>query len=201
MNCDNLTKYLTVADFECVGIVAKHCDLSKLCLATEEAKQFDLIPLFCYAIVHEILENWNLQDTDADFQKYKNLICGGTFEDCNGKLLLNPGFKKVWVYYAYARYILINGFNDTANGMVQKQSDWSVPTPLKELNDFSNKYRSMGKQAFEVVIGYLCQNKENFPNFDDCNCKLDCGCIGSCSCGKTKKLTGFKFKTVRKNEF
>ena len=86
MDCDNLTKYLTVADFECVGIVAKHCDLSKLCLAAEEAKQFDLIPLFCYALVDEILENWNLQDADADFQKYKNLICGGTFEDCNGKL-------------------------------------------------------------------------------------------------------------------
>ena len=50
MNCDNLTKYLIVADFECVGIVAKHCDLSKLCLAAEEAKQFD------QAVLREALE-------------------------------------------------------------------------------------------------------------------------------------------------
>lgn len=201
MDCDNLTNYLKVADFDCVGIVAQHCDLSKLCIAAEEAKQFDLIPLMCFGLVEDVLSNWNLEDTAENFKKYQDLICGGTYSDCNGKTMLNPGFKKVWVYYTYSRYILINNFNDTANGIVQKQNEWSVPTSLKELNDFSNKYRSMAKHAYEGLLGYLCINKTDFPLFDDCGCKLDCGCTGNCSCGKTKKLTGFKFKTVRKNEF
>lgn len=198
MDCQNLEKYIKQADFSCVGLLAQHCDLKKLCIATEEAKTFDIIPLFCFEFVQDILENWNLDSDNANFQKYKDLICGGAYTDCNGKLQQNMGFKKVWVYYAYAHYNLINPFNDTANGMVGKTNPFSNPIPLKQLTDFSNKYRKMGKEAYESVIGYLCNNKELFPKFDDCNCKLSCGCSGSCSCGKTKKLTGFKYSTVKK---
>lgn len=201
MECDNLEKYLKVSDFECVGLLAKHCNLSKLCIAAEEAKNFDMIPLFCFDFVKDILDNWNLENTDPNFEKYKDLICGKNYSDCNGKLQQNVGFKRIWVYYTYARYILVNGFNDTANGFVQKQNEWSMSTPLKELNDFSNKYRSMGSVYYENMLGYLCQNKELYPAFDNCKCKLSCGCTGKCSCGKTKKLTGFKFKTVKKNGF
>ncbi|MDV4026818.1 hypothetical protein CMT52_21085 [Elizabethkingia anophelis] len=193
MNCNNLEKYIMQSDFDCVGLVAKHCDLKKLCIGTEEAKIFDIIPLFCFEFVQDVLDNWN-----SDVEKYKNLICGGTYTDCNGKLQQNLGFNKVWVYYSYARYILVNQFNDTANGTVQKQNDFSIPTPLKEVNDISNKYRNMGKLAYESVLGYLCANKDLFPKFDTCNCKLSCGCTGTCSCGRTKKITGFKFSTVSK---
>ena len=198
MDCNNIPKYLVPADFECVGIVAKHCDLSKLCIATEEAKNFDLINLFCYEFIADILENWNLEESSENYQKYNKAICGGTYTDCNGKLQNNIGLKKLWVYYSYSRYILLNGFNDTPNGMVQKQNEWSMPTPLKELNDFSNKYRSMASSFYENVLGYLCENKSDFPKFNDCKCKLNCACEGKCSCGKAKKLSGFKFRTVRK---
>lgn len=212
MQCNNLTNYLQQSDFDCVGLVAKHCDLEKLCVATEEAKQFDIIPLFCFEMVQDIFDNWNIPQTlpdpteenpnqtkvNPDYEKYQNLICGGTYSGCDNKTLQNLGFKKVWVYYSYARYLLINQFNDTANGTVQKQNEWSIPTPLKEITAFSNKYREMGREAFNSVQGYLCANKEDFPKFDDCNCHLNCGCSGTCSCGKPKKMTGFKFSTVRK---
>lgn len=198
MNCQNLEKYISQSDFKCVGLVAQHCDLEKLCIATEEAKTFDVIPLFCFEFVNDVLTNWNLESENENFQKYKDLICGGTYTDCNGKLQENMGFKKVWVYYSYARYNLINPFNDTANGMVGKKNEFSVPTPLDQLTDFSNKYRRMGKEAYQSVLEYLCSNKALFPKFDDCNCKKACGCSGSCTCGKTKKMTGFKFSTVRK---
>lgn len=198
MNCENLTNYISQSDFDCVGLVAKHCDLSKLCIATEEAKTFDIIPLFCFDFVNDVLENWNLESESENFTKYQQLICGGNYTDANGKLHQNLGFRKVWIYYSYARYLLINQFNDTANGTVQKQNEWSIPTPLKEVNDISNKYRNMGKSAYESVMGYLCANKSDFQKFDACNCKLSCGCSGSCNCGKTKKLTGFKFSTVTK---
>ena len=67
-----------------------------------------------------------------------------------------------------------------------------------ENNDISNKYRNMGKMAYESLMNYLCANKEIFPKFDSCNCKLSCGCSGACKCGKTKKLTGVKYSTVGK---
>lgn len=198
MNYDNLTDYLTVSDFECVGIIAKHCDLSKLCVASEEAKNFDLIPLFCFGFVNDVLENWNLESADENYEKYNKLICGTKYLE-NGKMHQNIGFKKLWVYYTYARYVLLNGFNDTANGMVAKQNEFSIPTPIRELNDFSNKYRSMASISYKNVLAYLCLNRSIFPTFNDCNCNLSCGCSGICSCGKTKKLTGFKFRTIKKN--
>lgn len=212
MNCENLTNYISQSDFDCVGLVASHCDLKKLCIATEESKIFDLIPLFCFDFVNDVLENWNISPTlpepteenpentipNPEFEKYQKLICGGNYTDSSGKLQQNLGFKKVWIYYAYARYVLINQINDTANGTVAKQNDWSIPTPLKEVTDISNKYRNMGKHAFESVLDYLCENKDDFPKFDDCNCKKKCGCSGKCSCGKTKKITGVKFSTVKK---
>ena len=218
MNCENLTNYISQSDFDCVGLVASHCDLKKICIATEESKVFDIIPLFCFDFVNDILENWNIPPTtpnpdfidientpdeleeipNPDFEKYQKLICGGNYTDNKGRQHFNMGFKKVWIYYAYARYILINQVNDTANGTVRKQNDWSVPTPLKEVNDISNKYRNMGKAAFESVQEFLCQNQVDYPKFDACNCKKQCGCSGKCTCGKTKKMTGFKFSTVRK---
>ena len=212
MNCENLKNYISQSDFDCVGLVATHCDLKKLCIATEESKVFDIIPLFCFDFVNDVLENWNISPTlpdpteenpentipNPEFEKYQKLICGGNYEDGNGRQHFNMGFKKVWIYYAYARYILINQVNDTANGTVRKQNDWSVPTPLKEVNDISNKYRNMGKAAFESLQEFLCQNQSVYPKFDDCNCRKKCGCSGKCTCVKTKKLTGFKFSTVKK---
>lgn len=204
MDCDNLTKYLSVKDFECVGIMAKHCDLNKLCIAAEEAKNFDLIPLFCFAFVDDVLTNWNLESTDenlAEYTKYKELICGSVYTDSNNVKQQNPGFKKLWVYYTYSRYVLINNYSDTANGIVQKQNDFSIPTPGRELNDFSNKYRNMASLSYRSLLNYLCKNSKIFSTFDDCHCNLSCGCSGNCTCGKTKKLTGFKFRTIKKNGF
>lgn len=198
MNCSNHTNYLTTPDFDCIGQVAQHCSLPKLCVAIEEAKTFDLIPLFCFDFVHDVLENWNLIETDPNYQKYQQIICGGTYTDCGGRLKQNLGLKRVWIYYSYARYLLVNQFNDTANGTVRKQNDFSSFTDMKDIRALSDKYRNMGKEAFESLHGFLCANKNSYPKFDDCNCKLNCGCTGSCSCGKTKKLSGIKFSTVRK---
>ena len=200
MDCNNLTNYLDVSDFQCVGIIAKHCDMTKLCIASEEAKNFDLIPLFCFDFVNDFLDNWNISEENEDFEKYRDLICGSVYF-ANGKSHQNIGLKRLWVYYTYSRYVLLNGYSDTANGLVSKQNDFSIPTPIRELNDFSNKYRSMASLSYKNILSYLCLKKELYPTFEDCNCELMCGCSGICSCGKTKKLTGFKFRTIKKNGF
>jgi len=217
MDCNNLIEYISQSDFNCVGLVAKHCDLQKLCIATEESKSFDIIPLFCFEFVQDVLDNWNIlptiqnpayvnQETTPDilqtipnpnYEKYQKLICGGNYT-IDGKINQNMGFQKVWIYYSYARYLLINQFNDTANGMVSKENEWSNQIAMKDIRDLSNKYRNMGKAAFDSMQSYLCANKETYPKFDGCNCNLSCGCSGTCSCGRTKKLTGIKFSTVRK---
>lgn len=177
---------ITREDFKLIGDVARHCNLEKLSIAIEEAKTFDLTPLFCFGFINDVLNHW-------DKPEYSTLVNGGAYTDKLGKEQYNLGIKRLWVYYAYARYILINGYNDTANGIVKKEQNFSLPTPLKELTDYSNKYRNMGKKAYAGILNYLNDNVNSFPLFRDC-----AGCNDAKEGNGTHKLTGFKFSTVRK---
>lgn len=196
--------YINVSDFECTGMITKSCDLPKLCIAIDEALIFDLEHTLCFDFIHGVLEQWETLPTDSselteDQTLYRDLIEGSTYRDCSGRLKRHLGIKKLWIYYAYAKYLIINAHNDSPNGLVTKQNDWSMPVPLKELNELSAKYRNMAKETLENVREYLCLNKEIFTNFDDCGCQLSCGCEGVCSCaGKPKRITGFSFRSVRK---
>lgn len=183
-------QYIKQLDFNGIGNVAQHCDLSKLQVAINQALEFDIIPLFCFEFMDDVLKNWNNSEL-----KYQLLIYGGTYTDRAGRLRNNIGLKRVWLYYSYAQYLLLNQFNDTANGPVRKDSEWSIPVPLKEVNDFSNKYRNMGLAAFESVMELIQANKADYPQLTFCG---SCGKFASCNCGKTKKMTGFKFSTVKK---
>ncbi len=191
--CENLDKYIKKEDFDCIGQVARHCDLDKLCIATEEAKIFDVIELFCFDFVDDVLNNWNSEEDE-----YKLLICGGKYTDKQGHNHYLLGFKKLWVYYSYSRYLLINQLNDTANGNVEKRNDFSLPTPLKEITDFSNKYRKMGLEVYKNLLEYLKENSEKYPHFGNCKNCGECGSEENHTGGKTKKMTGFSFTTITK---
>lgn len=195
---------LQQSQYNCIGILAKHCDLSKLCVAENEASSFDLAELFCdywidiEAIVNEV-EAYILDPDLPEPENYAEktlLLNGGTYLDCSEKQRPFEGVYKIMAYYSYARYIVLNGFNDTATGLVTKTNEFSIPKTLKELEAFADKYRNMGKISFERTQRYLCKNKEIF-NYT--NCPADgCGC-GSESCGKTKaKGYGFKSRNINK---
>ena len=164
---------LEQADFTCIGDVAKHCDNAKLCIAIDEAKIFDLQPLLC-DLYGDVVENW-----ESESEPWKTLIEGGTYEGCNGKDKTFLGVKRVFVYFAYARYIMLNGWNDTPNGSVQKTNPFSIPKPLAELEGFSNKYRNFGFKTWKGVENYLCLNRDLFDNFNPKNCRA-CGCNENC---------------------
>lgn len=131
MQCNNEEILIEKSDFACVGDIATHCDLPKLCIAIGEAQEFDLSELFCdYWIT--ILDIWNEVDLyqealieyeqcideggeeciepeePENYALKLNLICGGSFESCNGKTRNHLGIKRILVYYAYSRYLLIN---------------------------------------------------------------------------------------------
>lgn len=196
------SNYIAVADFAGVGLLARHCSLDKLAIAIEQAKQFDLTPLFCYDLIYDALENWELDEINPNKDKYNKLINGCDYVDFNGKRQYNAGIKNVWVNYAYSRYLLINHYNDTASGTVKKDFDFSVGATLAEVKDISNSYKNMGKIAYEGVHSFLCNNQSEYPLFDGCNCTLSCGCSGKCTCGKTKKTTGLNIINIDKyNDF
>src|SRR6476620_5288673 len=125
---------LLPAQYNCLGIIAQHCDLSKLCIAENEASSFDLAELFCdfwadiEAINNEIKAYDEVDDPKPEkpenYDLKKSLLEGGTYTDCNGKTKPFEGVYKILAYYSYSRYIILNGFSDTPNGLVQKTNEF-----------------------------------------------------------------------------
>jgi len=195
---------LQPTQYNCIGILAKHCDLSKLCVAENEASNFDLAELFCdfWMEIEDIVKEIELYDLNSSLPEPENytektfLLNGGVYLDCSEKQRPFEGIYKIMAYYSYARYIVLNGFNDTATGMVTKTNEFSIPKTLKELESFADKYRTMGKISFERTVRYICQNSEIF---DYSHCPKDkCGC-GSEKCGSTKaKGYGFRSRNINK---
>lgn len=197
--------FIKPLDFQCVGVVTQSCNYSKLCTSIERALLFDVEPLLCYSFISDILEKWMailaIPEGDTipvDLIPYNNLIFGSEYISCKGKKMRHLGIKKLWIYYSYAWYVLINPQDDTPNGLTYKTNEFSTSVPLKDLNVTSNTYRNMALDIFKGIKEFLCLNKDLFINFDSCDCKLDCGCTGSCGCGGTKKISGFRYKTIRK---
>lgn len=192
--------------YNCLGIIAKHCDTNKLCIAENEASNFDLAELFCdfwveiesIAIEVQAYDNapFPKPPMPTNYAEKKSLLEGGNYTDCSEKLRPFEGVYKTLAYYSYSRYIVLNGFSDTPNGLVQKTNEFSIPKSLKELEMFADKYRSMGLISFERTQRYICQNTEIF---DYTHCPKDkCGC-GSEKCGGTKaKGYGLRSRNVSK---
>lgn len=198
---------LLQSQYNSIGIIAKHCDLSKLLVAENEASNFDLAELFCdfwvdiEAIAIEIVAYDNAPNPKptipTNYTDKKALLEGGNYLDCSDKLRPFEGVYKVMAYYSYARYIILNGFNDTATGMVTKTNEFSIPKSLKELESFADKYRNMGKISFERTVRYICKNSTIF-DYSHCATITNCGC-GSRKCGSTKaKGYGFRSSNITK---
>ena len=180
---------ITQEDFKLIGQLATHCDKEKLNMAIEEALMFDVEPLLCSMFI-EIENNWTSTD-----EIWVDLINGSNYENCNEKKRRQAGVKSMILYYAYARYVVLNNFNDTPNGAVTKTNQFSIPKPLKEIEQFANKYRSMGYKVYKDVEDFMCINKDDYTEFNDYNCAT-CGCGDTCKEGTKAKGFGIKPKNV-----
>lgn len=182
---------ITQQDFKGVGQVATHCDLPKLEIAIDEAILFDLEPLLCnlFGLVDE---NWR-EATGI----YKDIVAPKAYENCANYKTKHLGLRRVLVYFAYARYLLINPMDDTPNGAVTKQNDFSMPKPLKEIQAHSTRYKNMALTAFAKVEAYILQNKTDYPAYHT-DSLLSCGCNGSCGKKLNTRGAGLRSKTIRK---
>lgn len=216
MSCNNINNIISQEDFDCIGQIAKHCDLPKLCIAINEAQDFDLAELFCdfwdsILEINEEVEDYkqaliDFESCDEDcveptipenYDLKVNLICGGSYEGCNDKVKKHFGVKRILTYYAYSRYLIINEFNDTPNGQVSKTNNFSIPKPLKEIQNVADKYRNMGYESYKKTIGFLCVNREVFTDFNSKDCGT-CKCGSDCDHSTKVKGYGIKGKIITK---
>lgn len=183
---------LIPSDFTDIGDLANHCDIRKLNIAINEASEFDMDNLFC-DFWQEVVDNWDSVEVN-----WVNLIDGGEYTGCGDKIKKHKGLKDVLKYYSYARYLILNNFNDTPSGAVSKTNNFSIPIPLKDLEAMSDKYRNMAIATFEKTQSYLCVERAEFPNFNDYDC-APCGCGGNCGTKTTNtKGYGITSKVVTK---
>lgn len=181
---------LSRSDFHPFGQVAKHCNLEKLQIAINEAIQFDLKPLLC-DLFFDVDEHW--EDSEGE---WFDLIQPKIFLGCNGKQQSHEGLKTVLTYYAYARYVLINNFDDTPNGGVNKTNEWSIPKPYADLKTVSERYRNMGRDLFQEVEMYICLNRDVYNSkVFDC---APCGCNGKCNSGTKNKGFGLRVSNINR---
>lgn len=189
---------LSRLQYNCIGTVAQHCDSNKLCISENEASNYDLAELFCdfwYEIeqieieVQTYILDPELPIPDNYDEKY-SLLFGGTFLDCDSKQRPFGGIYKILAMYSYSRYVILNGFSDTPNGVVTKTNEFSIPKTLKELETFADKYRNMGRIEFKRTQQFLCSNKTIF-DYDNCP-DNKCGC-GAKKCSGETRAKGYGF--------
>lgn len=180
---------LQQSDFTGIGSVATHCDLKKLQIAINEAIEFDLKPLLC-DIYFDVNDNWS--DTEGE---WFDLIAPKEFDGCNNRKKSHSGLKNVLIRYSYARYVILNPFDDTPNGGVTKSNDWSIPKPYADLKQVSDRYRSMAYEQWKEVEAYLCLNRDVYDvDYLDCS---PCGCNGKC--GSKTKSKGYGIRGTNIN--
>ena len=206
-------------DFNCIGIVAKHCNLDKLCIAENQAEEFDVSQLYCNNWL-DILDIWNeiidyrtdlaICEAEAppcidppiepeDYALKVTLIEGGLYTNCADKTAKQQGVKRVLVYYSYARYKILSGDNDTASGTVSKTNEFSIPKTQKEIEQIADQYRNMGLISFENTIKFLCANKTVFTWFTNgCEYKCDCDCDNDCGGTKARRY-GLRSTNISKS--
>lgn len=183
--------------YKSVGDIARHCNLDKLAIAENEALTFDLPEIFCenWFSISEIL-NRHLDVEGTNTPEEEKLLLGSSYIGCSGRNFQQAGILAAIAYYSYARYITINGYNDTAVGLKQKNDNFTMPVPLAELQNYSDKYRNMGKVTANRIKSFLCRSKVEFPFYIG-NCVCECG-SENCGSGIATKGFGFSSKNISK---
>lgn len=177
---------LQQSDFASVGMVAKHCNLQKLQIAINEAILFDLKPLLC-GFYHDVNTHW-----DATTGDWAHIMLQHEYSGCNDQKMMHQGLHQVLVRYAYARYVMLNNFDDTPNGGVTKTNEWSIPKPFQDIKNISDRYRTMAFELFKEVEAYICLHRYLYQNAQvDCE---PCGCNGRC--GRRTKARGYGIRMI-----
>lgn len=187
-------KHITVNDIKQVGAIAQHYDTGKLNIAMNEA----LIELrSVYGVYMPYIqrsldsETFDLAKDVIDSEALNTLLLSGGYHTTStGKILIIDGIKKAISYIIYSRYVIINNTQDTANGLVRQQNDFSVPTPLKDVKSIAEFYANTGRQMCKDLIEVMKDRPDAFDFIEPCKPHQ--------SNDNLSNRTGSRFTTIHK---
>lgn len=193
--------FLKPSDFKAIGVVTKHCDYEKLNMAILQALQFDIFHLFGYGFIYDLYATGMIEPVGSP--KRTALKGGNWSTDPTNYLVPSQfctGIQQVWAMFAYARYKIMNEFNDTMNGTVSKKNDFSAIVALSDIKVLADNYRNMAFASAKTVKTFLCHvtsdpNNNPMPLYDRKDCPTACENFNEkTSVGHT---AGIKFGSVK----
>ncbi len=170
-------------DFLGIKQISKHCSFDIISNYIKEREELDLISLIGAPMYFDLIEN----STDS---KYQLLLNGDSFSDCLGNQIKHFGLKRVLIFLSYANFVLESGYISTPFGMVQKLGEDSVPVPMSELTNLSNRNKRIAYDYFELTKSFICSKKDDYKLYNG-DCK---------TYEKPIETRGKTFKLITKNK-
>ena len=130
----------------------------------EDAEFIDLKPLLGEVFYNYVIAN----PTEVNVVK----LLDGSIYQYNDETYSQPGIKKVLAIFSYARFALHGSFAQTGYGMVEKQSQDSIPVSGTSKRDIYTKDREVAIHYWNEVERFLNRNKTDFQKWkNDCTIK------------------------------
>ena len=124
-----------------------------------EAQLFDVKIQIGDPLLNELVTQFNLGTLTAD---NNTLLDGGSYTYLTYTYLFQ-GLKAAIIYYAFARFINRTSFNFTAAGIVIKESDFSTPASMKDIQRMQTEAKLTADAIMCEVVLYLNRNYSLYP--------------------------------------
>jgi len=95
-------------------------------------------------------------------QKYKDLVNGVTYTDCNGYEVIYIGLKQMLKYFVFSEWKTENTFRDAATGTVQQDSDVSNKATLLSITIESNRFFDKGLRLYNMAIKFIYNHRDDY---------------------------------------
>lgn len=160
---DELVKLIVKADFAPHVQLAEHMEYDRFMEPhVLNAQLYDLRPVLGDPLYVDLVKN-------RASSPYTALIAGGEYT-YNGKTYFFQGLKKVLAHFAYSRYCIRNGVQDTASGLVRKKNEFSDAIDVKESSRESEYHKQLAVAALNDVMDYIRRNIASFPLYSSSDC-------------------------------
>ncbi|TWP27086.1 hypothetical protein ETU09_08170 [Apibacter muscae] len=153
---------ITIEEVRNIGQLSIHCDKSKIILGITQAQNHDMKKL--------LQDFWYIVLENKDNEIFHTLLFGGKYEVQSGGYKYHEGLKNVLAHYAYARYIMLNEYNDTPVGNMDFQSSFYSSKSSSSIKMQYDYYRNLAHALFKDVDTYLCFSKSIFPEYNSSEC-------------------------------
>lgn len=114
----------------------------------EDAEKQDVLPVIGAELYFEI-------DRDPCNEKYRTLLYGGTFVDCNGTTQYSRGLTVAVAYLAYSRMLIFGDIQYTAFGAVLKTTQFSQRPGEVDKIRAADSAKKIGLAILQDVAGYV----------------------------------------------